>query len=128
MAFTHKLNLNWEGLGRQIVSQNSYSGDSQTSINVAVPDSTSDQLVVFSLDVSQIKSIYIKSDVDMTLETNDGTTPADTLVLVANEPYIWWSGSLFTNLLATDVTALYLTTGSVGAGTFELEVVFDSTP
>ena len=117
MSFTHKLNLNWEGGGRQIVSSNSYTGNAQgQSLSVPVADSTTDQLVVFTLDVSQIQSIYLKSDVAMTVETNDGTTPADTLVLVANEPYIWWTGSLFTKLLGTSITALSLPHASRRAG------------
>ena len=129
MSFTHKLNLNWDGGSRLLVSSNSYTGDAQgPSLAIPVADGVTDQLAVFTLDVSQIKVIYMKSDVAMTVETNSSSAPDETLVLVAGEPYIWWTGCLFTNLLATDITALYLTNASGAAGTFELEVVYDATP
>ena len=128
MSFTHTIAKNWKGAGREILSSKKYTGNAQQSISESVPDSSSDFFVAFSCDVSEIKSIFILSAVDMTLETNDGATPIDTINLKAGIPYIWHTDSYFTNLLGTDVTALYLTTGSVGAGTFQLEVITDPTP
>lgn len=128
MAFAHTIGINWSSGSRGIESSNAYSGAAQQSIDEAIPDSSSDLLVAFSLDVSEIKSIYILSDKDLTLETNNGGAPDDTITLVGGVPYIWHTGSYFTNLLTTDITALYLTTGSVGEARFQLEVVTDPTP
>ena len=128
MSFTHTIEVNWKGAGREIKTSKNYTGNAQQSIVESVPDSSADFFVAFSLDVSEIKSIFILSSVDMTLETNDGATPIDTINLKAGKPYIWHTDGYFTNLLTTDVTALYLTNASGGVATFELEVVTDPTP
>ena len=84
--------------------------------------------VAFTLDYSACKFFSIVSDVAMTIETNNGTTPDDTLVLVADEPYIWAEGMLGTFLIGTDITSLFVTTGSVGVGTLTIEALEDPTP
>lgn len=128
MAFTHTIEVNWKGAGREILSSNNYSADAQgPSIDVDVPDSTTDKPVSFAIDKSQIKAIFMLASVDMLVETNSSSAPTDSINLKAGKPYIWFTGSLDTNLITADVTAMFLTTGSVGAGTFQVEVVYDST-
>lgn len=128
MAFSHEIGINWSNGSRGINAPKTYSGAAQQSLDESIPDSSTDLLVAFSLDVSAIKSIYILSDKAMTLETNNGTTPDDTISLLAGVPYIWNTDSYDTNKLTTDITALYMTTGSVGVAQFQLEVVTDPTP
>lgn len=127
MAFTHRVTQNVNG-GKPITKENDYSGSGQISIDETIADSTTDGLVAMSLDVSQIKSIYIVATVAMLLETNSGSAPAETISLVADVPYVWTTDSYDTNLLATDITALFLTNVSGGAGNFTLECVYDATP
>lgn len=105
-----------------------YTGDGSQSRTISVPDSTTDQLVNITIDVSQIKSIYIASDKALTVETNSPTSPVDTITLVAGRAYVWDTDSYFTNLLATNVTAMYLTNASGATATFELELIEDATP
>lgn len=129
MAATHNLAQNWSGGGLSLSASNSYEGTGEANIVAeSVPDSTTDQEITISIDVSAIQSIYIKSSTALTLETNNAGAPVDTIVLVADVPYIWYTGSYFTNLLTTDVTALFLTNASGSAATFELRCVYDSTP
>lgn len=128
MSFTHKITEKVLTAGREVAEENSFSGDGQVSLSVSVPDSTTDQLVDLALNVSEIKAVYIVSDQDLTLETNDGSTPDDTLSLVAGVPYVWHENSYYSNLLITDITALYLTNASGATATLELEAVYDSTP
>jgi len=80
-----------------------------------------------TIDVSQLKAIYILSDQNITLETNSGSAPADTLNLLANVPYVWHTGSYFTNLLTTDVTASYWTNASGSVANVNIELVVDPT-
>lgn len=113
----------------KIRSENSFSGDGGLSPRqVSIPDSSTDLLVNFACDVSQLQLIYMKSDQDITIETNDGTTPDDTINLKAGKPYVWYTGSYFTNLLTTDVTALYVTNSSGSTATLEIDGIEDSTP
>lgn len=130
MAATHTLTRSWADGGSNPVSNSqTFTGTGEANIvSTTVADSVTDQLEVISIDVSEIQSIYINSTQDITLETNDSGTPVDTISLRANEPYIWYVNSYFTNILDTDVTAIYLTNASGSSATFNLRCVYDSTP
>jgi len=128
MAFSHTLAQQISTSGNTISKDNTYSGGSQTSVDESIPDSSSDLEVAFTLDVSEIQAIYIVSDQNMTLETNSGAAPDDTISLVAGVPYVWHTGSYFVNKLTTDITALFMTNSSGSAARLQIEVVFDPTP
>jgi len=128
VSFTHTLEQKIATAGRSVPCSNSYSGDGQLSRSIPVPDDSADMEVAIVLDVSEIKLIFIKSDQDMTLETNNAGSPVDTISLLANKPYIWDEDSYFVNLLTTDVTKIFLTQSSGSAATLDIEAVFDSTP
>jgi len=128
LTITHK--ATWEG--GQIETQKDFAEDDGVYTHVPpldVAGSTTDKEVVVAIDVSQIKELIIKASVDMTLETNDGTTPDNTIALKANFAYVWAKDySYDTCKLTVDVTKLYLTNAGATAGTFELLCVYDSTP
>ncbi len=129
MANTHILTQSIYTGGRTVVQQNSYSGGSQVNVaDEAIADQESDKLVAFAVDVSQIKCLFMLSDEDLTVETNDGAAPDDTIALKADEPYIWHSDSLDTCLLTQDVEKLYVTNASGAVATLNIECVYDSTP
>lgn len=127
---THTASSGWTNGLRSIVSTKEYTGGLAVQLDEAVDDGETDLEIVLSIDVSAIKMIYIKADQDMTLETNDGTTPADTINLKANVPYVFNADldQYFTNLLTTDVTSIFMTNASGTNGTLELEVLTDPTP
>lgn len=127
---THTASSGWTDGSRSIISTKEYTGGLAQELNEAVNDGATDQLIVIAIDVSAIKNIYIKADQDLTIETNNGTTPDDTINLKANVPYVFNAdiNSYFTNLLTTDVTALYVTNASGTDATLEMEVLTDPTP
>lgn len=129
MAFTATLHENLALSGETLTASNSYSGNSSgPSIDEAIPDSSTDLLITFALDQSAMTLIYILSDQVLTLETNNSSAPTDTLVLVAGEPYIWHTGSLFTNLITADITVLYATNASGSTANLKIRVLTDPTP
>lgn len=84
-----------------------------------VGPSVTDQAHVVGIDISELDVFYMVADGALTVQTNDGTTPADTFTLVANQPVIFLNGG--TNPFSADVTALYLTNASSTATvTFKL--------
>ncbi len=93
-----------------------------------VANSVTDQLLTLSLDVSAVKAFYIVSDQNITIETNNASTPTDTINLVANRPYEWDTDSYDSFLLTADVTAIYLTNASGSTATVYLEAVVDPSP
>lgn len=103
------------------------SAGKRLSYSEAIPASSTDLLVAGNIDVSQLKAFWIKSDVALTIETNSGSSPADTITLTAGRPVIWDHLSGETNPLTTDVTAFYITEGAGSAANLEMEFLVDST-
>lgn len=128
MSVSHSIEQNWESAGRRLTSQNVYSAGAQSTLDEAIPDESTDLELVFTLDVSEIESIIIICDQDLTLKTNNATTPVDTLDLLAGLPYIWTVDSYFENKLTTDITALFVTNASGKVANLHLEEVHDPTP
>lgn len=114
--------------GRSINKSNTYSADGLEAREVSIADSVTDQLVNFTLDVSELKSIYMVSDQDLTVETNDSAAPQETISLLADKPLLWQHDSYFAIPFAGNITKLYLTNSSGSTAIFNLEVVHDSTP
>lgn len=113
--------------GELINNVNALTAEASQRLAVPVADSVTDQLTAFTLDVSQIVAFYMSSDQDLTVETNDGTTPGDTIALVAGVPLVWHNQSYHANPFSVDITALYLTNASGAAATFRLSEIHDPT-
>jgi hypothetical protein len=97
-------------------------------LHEAIAGETTDEELVWTCDVSQVKAIIIKATVDMTIKTNSDSAPADTLALKANSPYVWTIDSLDAFQLGTDVTKLYVSNAGSTAGTLDIAGSYDPTP
>lgn len=128
MSFSNTHELRVTAGGATIVKRRTFTGSQRISVSETVADSVTDGQINVAIDVSAVKSFMLVSDQAVTVETNDGTTPDDTLTLVANEPYEWTENSEHTFLLGTDVTALFVTNASGSTATIQLEAIVDATP
>lgn len=98
-------------------------------IVTSVADSSTDFNINYAVDVSTVKTFWIVSTQDVTVETNDGTTPADTIALKANIPYVWIASAPYdTFLLGTDVVSLKVTNASGSAAVVTSGHTYDETP
>lgn len=104
-----------------------YSASSRVSLNETVADDQTNFQLSFALDVSAVKSFILQSDVDCLVETNDGSTPDDTISLKAGVPYVWNTDSYNAFLFTEDITALFVTTAD-GAANIQCEALIDVTP
>lgn len=126
---THNLTLSVSGSGvtREKTIANTQGGvaliDGET-----VSTGQTDYEINVDLDVSACKSFYLESDQDVTFETNDGTTPDDTIALKANKPYVWHVDAYDSFLLGTDVTSVFITNASGSTATIYLVALYDATP
>ncbi len=127
MAFNYNFTLGLAVDGRTILASPSFSGDGSDIRDLSIADGLTDQEVVMTVDVSQLKALMITSDQAVTLETNNATSPIDTFALKANEPLIWWTGSLFTNPLTADVTKFFVTNASGKTANVKIVSLQDST-
>jgi len=125
---THKINQDWQAGNESISKQITITADGEANLEVAVADESTDLAINIAIDYSALKSLYIVSDQDLTVETNDGTTPDDTLTLLAGKPIVWFEGCGFTNPLSADVTALYATNASGADATLTIKTLQDATP
>lgn len=87
----------------------------------------SDVLVALSVDVSQVKGVFILSDQDVTLETNSSSAPDNTLSLKANIPYVWYTNKYDALKFTSDITALYVTNASAAVANLVVEILTDPT-
>lgn len=106
-------------------------GGLEINVDEAIPALSSDLAVAFTADVSQLKSLYIVGSAAMTIETNDGGSPINTITLAANVPFVWTSQDSLDlrdtaeTAITTDITALYLT--STGGGSLKIRALIDPT-
>lgn len=84
--------------------------------------------ITVALDVSAVKSFIAVSTKNVILETNSPSSPADTINLVANVPYIWHTSSYDAFALGTDVTSIHITNASGAAATVKIRALSDPTP
>lgn len=129
MAETHTVIMTYQRPGAEVKGSAQYSGDSFVAIvNQAVPDPSSDLELQVSLDVSQIVSLILSCDVDLTIETNaDDATGGNTLNIAAGSPYVWTTDSLDSLLLTEDVLKMFLTASGGGDGVFNMVALIDPT-
>lgn len=114
--------------GAEYAKNNTLSGASKLEISESVADSETDKEIVCAIDVSAVKAVVICSSQDVTLETNNGSTPDDTFSLKANLPYVWYTNKYDSLLLTVDVTSIFITNASGSAATIEVYVITDPTP
>lgn len=127
MAISHTVTYIVDAGGSQIRQAIALTADGEDNREISVPDAQTDMLVAFTLDISQLKHITIISDKAITIETNSGSAPDDTIVLVANEPLIWTNVSKLANPFSADITALYFTNASGATATVKIRCLVDVT-
>lgn len=127
MAFSHTITVAVQPASAGVSRSKSYSGSQETSLSETIAVGT-DTPIYTQIDVTAVKSFYIVSDRAVTLETNDGSSPDDTLVLKAGVPYIWNTDSYDTFQLTADVVVIYVTNASGASANIEMRCIQDATP
>lgn len=131
MAFSAAINESITTGGETIGLANTFSADAVQNVDETIAADQTDTEIAFVLAVEGDETVwfYASCDQDIIIETNNGGTPIDTITLVAGQPYIWHEDSLATFLLTTDVTALFVTTGSISASAnLKIRAGYDPTP
>ena len=112
----------------QVSGQKTYTADAEFVLDISVPAPSTDLEVDVAIDVSNVKSLCLLADRDMTIETNSAGSPVDTIALKASVPYLWNTDSYSTLLLTVDVTKFFLTLAAGAAATLKIRCLIDSTP
>lgn len=97
-------------------------GNTEIVLDVYQAASSTDTLVACAFTAANVQGFEIVASVDMTLETNSSSSPANTFSLKAGRPFTWSkSAAYYTNPFTSNVTAFYLTNTS--AGTFKARIL-----
>jgi hypothetical protein len=125
---THRHTFGWgtdSGAARSLSTSKDITDTSEANAGpVAVNTGVTDQAIAISFAFANVASVFIKATADMTLETNSGSSPADTHTLKANVPLIWFPGFRGANPFTVNVTGFFLTNTSGQQGTFEARVLY----
>lgn len=133
MSITHKLSRSWSRSGADpLTYEKEVTADSESNYSGSLADGTSDEAVNLAIDVSELKCLFIASDQDITIETNQpggGSGAADdTLAVKANQAVAWSENDVHSCPLTADVTILYITNASGSTANVEIRVLQDATP
>ena len=120
---TQTLSFGHSGASVTINDQVNKSGSTATESSFTVAGSTTDQQQAIDFVKANLQLIYIKSDQDLTLETNSSSAPADTITITAGIPYVWVAGSGITNPFAGNVTTTYWTNAGASLATVYVRVL-----
>jgi hypothetical protein len=126
---SHALTLSWSRSGETIAQTVTIEADGETNRNLTVPASTTDFRTNIAIDVSEVKLLYIHSDVAVQIETNaTDATGGNTVQIAANKPFLWYVGCGWVLPLTTDVTDMYITNATGGIATIRIRLLIDETP
>jgi len=130
MSFTHSIEASVQTSGKRVSSTFAVTDGQEQALDFTINPSVTDGPVdTFDFLIARLKSIYILSDQDVTLETNSSSAPSNTIALKANKPLVWYTGSYFANPFTVDVTSLFFTTGAIpAAANIQMVALVDPTP
>lgn len=118
--------------GRTFAGTASATAGAEVIIEEAIAGATADQAIVFTLDVSQCKALWIKSDVAATIETNSSGSPVNVFTLEAGVPFSWVTGGpvlkdTASTTVSVDITQIFATVAGATGGTLQLVALYDPT-
>ena len=129
MSFSHVITQAWTDQGNTLTKTVTKTGGAEVNISESIADSTTDEEIACNLDYSAMESLYMVSDQDLQVETNDdAAATGQTINLEAGVPYLWLKDSGITCPITDDVTALFITNASGSPAQFDLRALLDATP
>lgn len=114
--------------GSSISKTTAYSADSQIQVDLAVANGGTNIEHVVAFDKDSLQAIYLVSDQNVTLKTNSSGSPADTISLLANVPFIWADDGYIAVPFSADVTKFYWTNASGTTANIQGKILWDATP
>ncbi len=115
MAVSHTLSTGHTGGTVPISDTVTLTGELATEGNISVAIGT-DQQEGIAFNHTNLRLIYIKSDVTVTLETNaTDATGGNTITITAGKPFVWYQGCGLTNPFTSAVSTTYWTNAGASA-------------
>ncbi len=115
MSVSHTFSLGHAGGSVSLSDSVTVTGSVAAEVNVALSASTTNQLVALGYLTANIKGVYIKSDVAVTIKVDSSGSPEETISIAAGVPYVWYTGNPSTLLLSTDCNVGWYLTCTLAA-------------
>lgn len=137
MSYTHRHSRGLSQDGRTpLAYDKDVMSDAEVNLSLSgdysVADGTTDEYHAWPITVALLKSVFIGSDQDVTIETNNpggaSAAPDDTFSIVADQPVDWTENDPEACPITTDVVGIYITNDSGSAANIEIRALVDSTP
>ena len=128
MSISHIVTLAWTRQGEQLTQNVTLTADTEVNGDIAVPATTTDLEAIVAFDKTKVKSVFVHSDQDVTVETNSGSAPGNTITLTANTPLVWFPAMPLANPFTVDVTKFYITNAGASAAVVKYRILVDGTP
>lgn len=120
---THTVKLGWSAPGGAAISKEvNVTGHSEVNISATLTASTTNAQYTFAFTKAKLQMFMITSTGAISFRTNT-TTGADSFTMVANQPYIWYTGSGLANPFAGDVTTAYITNALTVAADIDIKAL-----
>lgn len=130
MAITHRTTLHWSGSGSGGLNLSGVvteTANAEQNRVLAITAATPDQEFDLDFPFAALKSFFAISTQDVTIETNDGAAPDDTLTLKAGVPFWWAASSSQASPFTADVDSIFVTNAGDKAATVNIRVLYDAT-
>jgi len=124
---THTLTLTYASGSEQLRTPVAMTADAEDNRDIAMAAGAGPTEVALVIDISQLKSIYIQTDVAGTIKTNSSGAPQETITLAAGGVWQWNYLSGITLPFAGDITKIFITSTDAANGTFKIRCLIDAT-
>lgn len=90
------------------------SAGAENNIGEPIPASGVNQPVAFAVNVSKLQSLFIVAAAALVIKTNSSGSPANTITLAADQPFIWQIGDGTLRdtagvTISTNISSLFVT-------------------
>lgn len=129
---THYVTRGW-GIGSNAITKRlEIQAGAENNIDETIPGASTNLLVAYAVDVSQVKSLFLLSDKDVTVKTNNSGSPVNTFTLGAGVPFTWIVGDgtlkdTSGTTVSTDITTLYVTNAGADPALLQIRTLVDPT-
>lgn len=116
--------------GEVFSSSKTYEADAEIVLDATVAASTTHEQYAISFDKDRLISVVITSDKDVTIKTNNSSTPGNTIEVTAGSAIVFNedSPSGQNPFGAADVTTLFITNANTSLATVKLRILWNPIP
>lgn len=112
MIHTFAVSFSDDDNSTPVIYTSTASGDGQTNVDVFVASGASNHDIVAVIDISEVKSLLINSDITAGITFKSGANTVQSMTLSGNKPLLWQEGFPNTCPITGDFTKIVVTSAT----------------